>query len=243
LSLSQAELEVSRALNCVHNPCVGLPVVCARSPRVGAIVAVLATLAGCWSLVACALLPSRRGATAGPFVCWCTGLRALTCVSLSRRDVAAAVLSTLHPPVAAAPPLGRLPLCTPRLPITIVVLPRSSCSACARGQRGVVSVSWPADRSIVHAPLCLDVLSGRIPPCAHVVQLPFGSDAVADLSFPPMPPCSPVHAGRLPSVEPPRPKILCTQCPSAQCPVTHPNLGPGCSPLSSNFGGYPASGL
>jgi hypothetical protein len=53
-------------------------------------------------------------------------------------------------------PLGRLPLSKPRLPVVVVVLPRWSCCARARGQRGVMSVSWPANRSTVHvSPLAL----------------------------------------------------------------------------------------
>jgi hypothetical protein len=50
--LGLAEFEFSRALICVRDTGVGPVAVCARSPRVGAVVPGLAVLACCWSLVA-----------------------------------------------------------------------------------------------------------------------------------------------------------------------------------------------
>jgi hypothetical protein len=80
-------------------------------------VAVLAALASIWPLVACplprcdapcALLPTRRGTAAGPFVCQHVGLLALTYTITSRCDAVATVASTLRPP-APCPPLRTAP--------------------------------------------------------------------------------------------------------------------------------------
>jgi hypothetical protein len=64
--------------------------------------------------------------------------------------------------------LGRLPLCALRLPDAAVAC-RGRRVARTRGQRGAMSVSWPADWSAVHVSPLPRCSSRRTPPCARVV--------------------------------------------------------------------------
>jgi hypothetical protein len=128
----------------------------------------------CWAvcrLYAVTTRECRRCRTGRAGQCWLSVvLRALTRVSLSRRDAAAAAPWPLAPLCATA-------ACRGSHVATVVVLRARPGSA-----RRHVHVLAGRPVYCAHLSPLASVFVWRVPPCARVVLLQFGSNVAADLS-------------------------------------------------------------